>query len=135
MSIMEAGMGSGTARRGLAARCTGALWIALLALGACGDDGGDGGMAGGPAPPAALGEPCSPGCNTGLICARDGVFMGLCTVGCTTDQSCQVLAPGSRAACFGQTGGFCALSCATDACPDGMTCTSVASQMACVVAR
>ena len=104
----------------------------LFALSACGDDGG-GGTAGGPAEPGKLGEPCTAGCETGLICANAGPFVGLCTVGCTTVQSCLLLAPGARVACVGQVNAQCALTCdGAGDCPAGTQCTPVASAMACV---
>jgi hypothetical protein len=105
-----------------------------LLLGACGDDGG-GGAAGGPAPPGKLGELCAAGCDTGLVCSRGGTFSGLCTVGCTTDQSCRLLAQGTTATCFGETNAQCALACANtaDDCPPGTECAAVHGAMACVL--
>jgi hypothetical protein len=111
------------------------MCVALLGLSACGDS-GDGGGAGAPAEPAALGEPCEAGgCDTGLACARGGQFSGLCTVGCTNDQSCQLLAPGTRAGCYGTTNSQCALGCTgpTD-CPEGTRCAPAGSRMACIPA-
>jgi hypothetical protein len=107
--------------------------IALaLASGACGDDGG-GGTAGGPAVPGKLGERCGAGCETGLICSPGGLFANVCTVGCTTDQSCLILSPGVPARCFGQVNAQCGRPCdSSDDCPAGMACGQVAGAMACV---
>jgi hypothetical protein len=108
-----------------------AVAVALLS-GACGDDGG-GGTAGGPSEPGKLGERCGAGCETGLVCSSGGVLANVCTVGCTTDQSCLLLAPGKPARCFGQVNAQCALACdAADDCPAGLTCGLVSGAMACV---
>jgi hypothetical protein len=118
---------------GLHGTWTAAAIAAAIALSACGDDGG-GGTAGGPAEPGKLGERCGAGrCETGLICSPGGAFANVCTVGCTTDQSCLLLSPGVPARCFGQVNAQCGLPCdAADDCPEGMMCGQVAGAMACV---
>jgi hypothetical protein len=130
-------MRSGTARRGLQSLYAAAACVCVLALCACGGDEGGGGAAGGPALPGRLGEPCAAGCDTGLICSHGGWFSGLCTVGCTTDQSCQLLAQGTTATCFGEVNAQCALACTTTAgnCPAGTECAQVATGMACLATQ
>lgn len=114
--------------------CAAAACLSALALGACGDDGG-GGAAGGPALPSKLGELCAAGCDTGLLCSHGGTFIGLCTVGCTTNQSCQLVAQGTTATCFGEVNAQCGLACtgAVGDCPAGTECAPAHNAMACVV--
>ena len=107
----------------------------LCGLAGCGDGGDEGGGAGAPAGPGAIGQPCGNMCASGLVCGRTGAFVGLCTVGCNNDPSCQLITPATR--CFGADSPMCGRPCATETdCLPGTTCTPVGSgRTACTLRR
>ena len=130
-----------------ASSCVWQGWLVLLALGcgasksnatvsAPGQGSGGAASAMGLAPHA--GEPCQQGvCSQGLSCEHSGIFTGLCTASCSSDQACGLLS--ARARCFGTTNQECGVACGIDAdCPTGTRCVAlgpVGSQRACQLAH
>jgi hypothetical protein len=104
--------------------------LLMAALLGCGDEKpSDDGMAGAPAAPPTLGEPCQTGCAFGLFCSHSGAFDGQCTVACSTDQDCSVVAANAR--CYAAQ---CGKSCVdASQCPPGQACSPVAGELACML--